>query len=294
MANGNGWASQLAAFRTGQGTGAGMGLYDLLGKVTGDLRVLQKREDEQEQQYGEQQDKYAGKESKRGRDRIKGALLGAALFALTGGTSALGYALATGAGSYVGQKAGRGGVTWRTPLGRKNTLQQIVKSGSDTFFHQGRERKLDRRRDDINRWIKQADQVFDQNITTSALSDAYTAYKLGSLDWKGFASNLKNLKNLPSLAKGEISLADYKRLAGGGSLTRGPSPKGVGLRSGLGIGTLDKIREEGLEQMERNKKFYGAGYPDYFSRILSMDRNRLDTPKKFDYEEAMKLLSGGK
>ena len=285
----NGFISGLAGMRAAQGVGSRMGLFDLGSTAMKDLRKLERQEDEYEQKERERKKDAQDREDKRAKDRLKGAIVGATLFALTGGTSALGFGLATGGGSYVGQKVGQGGVSFKTPLGRKSTLRKIARGTDDTFFYSGAKRKLEGYRKDLNDFLTEADRRFDQSVTTSALGDAFTAYQLASLDFKGFGEKIKNIKNLPALLKGDISLSQYKNLVEGGAKL--PSSKGVGIRSKLGAGTLDEIAKEGIQKMDFNKEFYGAGYPDYFSKLLSGDENKFKMPKKFDFEEALKLIN---
>tara|TARA_R100000458_G_C8235641_1_gene216090 strand:+ start:49 stop:1158 length:1110 start_codon:yes stop_codon:yes gene_type:complete len=211
MANGNGWASQLAAFRTGQGTGFSRGLFDLGSKAIGDLRIIEKLEEQYNKDMKERGKTAEDAEVKRGWDRIKGALIGASLGILTGGGS-LAIGALTGLGSYVGQKAGRGGVTWKTPLGRKKTLKAIAKGTADTLFHSRLGRKVEQKREDLNEKLKEWDRQFDESIIASSLSDALMAYQAGSIDWKTLGKQIGNLRNLPSVAKGELTWDQYKNL----------------------------------------------------------------------------------
>jgi|TARA_R100001530_G_scaffold35530_2_gene27708 hypothetical protein len=292
----NGFISSLAAMRSAQGAGSQMGLFNLFKKATDDYRILDRQEDEYKEEYRKSKKEASDREDKRGKDRLKGGLLGAAgiaaITALTGGTvTPLILALGAGGGSYAGQRMGQGGVSLQTPLGRKPTLRKIARGTNDIFFHSGTQRKIEGMRNDINDFLTEADKRFDQSITTSALGDAYLAYKAGSLDLKGFGKNIKNLKNLPSLVKGDISWEQYKELLEGGAKL--PSPKGVGMRGKLGFGGFDKIRSEGIKKMDFNKKFYGQGFPDYFSRLLLSDKDKfgMQNEKSFNVEDLLKLIN---
>jgi len=286
----NGFISGLAGMRAAQGVGSRMGLFDLGSTAMKDLRKLERQEDEYKEEERLSGKAARDREDKRGKNRLVGAAIGLGLGLLTGGASnPLWLALTTGGGSYASQRMGQGGVSLKTPLGRKHTLRKIARGTDDTFFYSGAKRKLEGYRKDLNDFLTEADRRFDQTVTTSALSDAYLAYKAGSLDWKGLGKNIKNLKNLPSLAKGDISFTQYKDLLEGGAKL--PSHSGVGIRSKLGAGTLDEISKKGIQKMDFNKEFYGAGYPNYFSKLLSGDENKFKMPKKFDFEEALKLIN---
>ena len=284
----NGFISGLAGMRAAQGAGSGWGSFLLGSSAMKDLRKLERQEHEYKEEERLSGKAARDREDKRAKDRLKGAVAGAILFALTGGTSALGYGLSIGGGSYVGQRLGQGGVSLKTPLGRKHTLRKIVRGDDNVFFHAGKQRKLEGYRKDLNDFLTEADRRFDQSVTTSALSDAFTGYQLASLDFKGLGKTIKNVKNLPSLLKGDISWGEYKNLIEGGA--RIPSDKGIGIGSKLGRGSLDKTTGDILRRMSMNKEYYGqsAFIPNLG---WSPSKGLLPSRKKFDLEEALNLIN---
>jgi hypothetical protein len=285
----NGFISGLAGMRAAQGAGSGWGSFLLGSSAMEDLRKLERQEHEYKEEERLSGKAARDREDKRGKNRLVGAAIGLGLGLLTGGASnPLWLALTTGGASYAGQRMGQGGVSLKTPLGRKHTLRKIVRGDDNVFFHAGKQRKLEGYRKDLNDFLTEADRRFDQSITTSALSDAYLAYQAGSLDWKGLSKNIKNLKNLPSLAKGDISWGEYKNLIEGGA--RIPSDKGIGIGSKLGRGSLDKTTGDILKRMSMNKEYYGqsAFIPNLG---WSPSKGLLPSRKKFDLEEALNLIN---
>jgi len=289
----NGFISGLAGMRAAQGAGSQMGFFNLGSTAMKDLRKLERLEDEYKEEKRLREQEARDRDKKRGKGRVGGGLLGAALItALTGGAATpLMLAAGAGLGSYAGQRTSQGGVSLRTPLGRKSTLRKIARGTDDTFFHSGAKRKLEGYRKDLNDFLKEADSRFDQTITASAMSDAFTAYKLAGLDWKEAGRKLKNIKHLPSVMKGEMSWDNYKGLMESPLPTGLPTPDKTAIKSSVegaklsGEQLLEKISDPTAINYEKSGEFlkrYGREGEKIFKNMSTAGR-------KTGIPEAMEL-----
>tara|TARA_R100001129_G_scaffold1900_1_gene1936 strand:- start:14148 stop:15272 length:1125 start_codon:yes stop_codon:yes gene_type:complete len=217
MANGGpSFAELLSSLNVGGRVGGAFGSTKLAKSAFDDLQKILKLEDLYRDQEKERREQARERDKKRGKGRTIGALVGGTIATiLTGGLAAVPLAAGVGAGSYIGQRAAAGGVSLRTPLGnqRKARLKEIVKGDtSNIFFRQDALRKTEQWRSDINEFLKDANQRYDQSIVSSALSDTLTAYQLGGLDYSKATAALKNLKHLPAVAKGDMSVQTFRGL----------------------------------------------------------------------------------
>jgi len=217
MANGGpSFAELYSGAKIGNMANALSGSYKITKRAFDDLQGILKIGDFYDKQEIDRGDQAKDRDKKRGQGRTIGAILGgAAAIALTGGVAAIPLALGVGAGSYAGQRMAAGGVSLRTPLGdqRRTRLKEIVKGDySNIFFRQDAARRTEKARTKVNEMLKDANEYYDQSIISSALSDTLTAYQLGGVDYTKAVSQLKNLKHLPAVAKGDMSVQTFRGL----------------------------------------------------------------------------------
>ena len=240
---------------------AGMaGSLDMYKQALADAASFEAAGDYYEDQFGEREEQGRKREKKRGKGRTIGAILGAGLATvLTGGAATpLLLAAGAGAGSYIGQRVTDGGVSLRTPFGdqRRARLKDIQKADvSNTFFRQDMARSLEKSRNKMNSYLRSANDRYDQSIIASALSDTLTAYQLGGLDYSKAIGQIKNLKHLPAVAKGDMSVQTFRGLQ---DMASGKSKSSI-LRDRFGIGTkapgaIKKIKAPTIKSLSDPRK----------------------------------------
>ena len=190
----NGFLSQLAAARSSQRSLGGLSGLQLGRASAEEMRSLQDEIRRMEERAQEEEQSAGKREGRRGRGRLAGGVLGGllatALAPVTGGSSLL-LAAGAGLGSAAGQELGARGLGTSKGLGsRKRRLGRIQKGfQAPGLFHEGRREDVEFKRKDLNRFLKDADRQFDEQILSSSLTDALTAYGLGQTDLGKFATS---------------------------------------------------------------------------------------------------------
>jgi hypothetical protein len=191
----NGFLSQLAAARSSQRSLGGLSGLQLGRASAEEMRSLQDEIRRMEERAQEEEQSARKREGRRGRGRLAGGVLGgilataaAGLAPFTGGGSLL-LAAGAGLGSYAGQELGARGLGTSKGLGsRKRRLGRIQKGfQAPGLFHEGKREDIEFRRKDLNKFLKDADRQFDEQILSSSLTDALTAYGIGETDLGKFA-----------------------------------------------------------------------------------------------------------
>jgi len=143
------------------------------------MRTIEDEIRTMEEKLAEEEESAGKREGRRGRGRLAGLLAGAGLALATGGTS-LAVGLAGGAGSLLGQEIGsRYSISRKGIESRKRHLDRIRSGLKPGLFHSGVRKDVESKREDLNKFLGDADRTFDQRILTSAISDAITAGKFG-------------------------------------------------------------------------------------------------------------------
>jgi hypothetical protein len=192
-----GFLSQIAAARSSQQSLGGLAGLQLRKTGFEEQRVLEDEIRRMEQRQKEELAKHRKREKRRGVGRAIGGLLGGGLALASGGTS-LALAAAAGLGSAAGQEIGaRGGLEMDSS---KRKLGRIKKGlGSPGLFFRGKREDIETQRQDLNKFLKDADENFNQRILTSALSDAFSAVQFGGSEFG---------KQTGSLLRGEITFKE--------------------------------------------------------------------------------------
>ena len=281
MANGTPTFAELySGANIGNRIGAMSGSLDMFKRVLADVSGLEKLEDLYEDKLADRGKQSADREKKRGKGRTLGAILGgAASIFLTGGLSAIPLALGVGAGSYVGQRVTDGGVSLRTPFGdqRRARLKDIERGNtSNIFFRQDMARKLEKSRNKMNDYLRSANDRYDQSIIASAMSDTLTAYQLGGLDYSKAIKQVKNLKHLPAVAKGDMSVQTFRGLQ---DMAAGKD-KGKILTDRFGIKTkaptaVKKLTAPKLPYKEMGRlSLDGTKKQDLFNKVFNISKSK--------------------
>ena len=190
----NGFLSQIAAARSAQRSQGGIAGLQLGRTGMEEMSSLQDEIRRMEEQIQEEEESARKREGRRGRGRLAGGILGGLGAIATGGGSLL-LAAGAGLGSAAGQELGARGLGTTKGLGsRKRRLGRIQKGfQAPGLFHEGRREDVEFKRKDLNRFLRDADRQFDEQILASALTDAFTGYRFGETDLGQFASQEKGL-----------------------------------------------------------------------------------------------------
>lgn len=222
----------LAAARASQATGFSEAFTDLTGAAAEERAdILAAQENIKDQQEAAER-QTARQETKRGRARLIGGILGglagAALAPLTGGLSVrAGAAIGAGLGSFGAQKAAG-------DLSLDNISSGL---GEGMFFGRVRE-NISGKVQDLNRFLNEAEENFKQRQLTSAAGDALLASSIAGMGnpidrfkstfFKGSATGAQplldiNLRDLPQSALNvdTSSLGDLSAISGGRFSGRG-------------------------------------------------------------------------
>jgi len=172
--------SQVAAARAGgQATGAMAGLQ-IRRTGLGEMQTIEDEIRTMEEKFAAEKESARKRDSRRGRGRLAGLILGGGLAALTGGTSLV-IGLGAGLGSLAGQEIGsRYSISPGSISKRKRTLGRI-KAGlaaNEGLFHQGKRKDVELQRSKVNQFLRDADRQFNDRILESSLSDAFSAFQL--------------------------------------------------------------------------------------------------------------------
>ena len=236
----NGFLSQIAASRAG-GRASG-GLAGLQIRRTGleEMRTIEDEIRTMEEKLAEEEESARKRESRRGRGRLAGAILGGGLAALTGGGSLLVTAAGAGLGSAAGQELGSRGFGTKAGIGSRKRYLDKIRSGlaaNEGMFHQGARKDVELKRSKINKFLGDADRQFNDSILASSISDAITAFQVGKFAKGGGFKDIFGKKDTTA-----------SQLATNTS---------VGSSNTLGAGTLDKTTSGILDQFKFNKKYFG-------------------------------------
>ena len=199
----NGFLSQIAAARSAQRSQGGIAGLQLGRTGMEEMRSLQDEIRQMEEQMEAEKESARKREGRRGRGRLAGGILGGLGAIATGGGSLL-LAAGAGLGSAAGQELGARGLGTSKGLGsRKRRLGRIQKGfQAPGLFHEGKREDVEFKRKDLNRFLRDADRQFDEQILASALTDAFTAYRFGQTDLGKFATSTDPEGNPLGLIKG--------------------------------------------------------------------------------------------
>jgi len=233
----NGFLSQIAAARSSQRSLGGLAGLQLGRAGAEEMRSLQDEIRRMEERIQEEEESAGKREGRRGRGRLAGGVLGGllatALAPITGGGSLL-LAAGAGLGSAAGQELGARGLGTSKGLGsRKRRLGRIQKGfQAPGLFYEGRREDVEFKRKDLNRFLRDADRQFDEQILASALTDAFTAYRLGETELGKFATEeggwIKGLKARTAADEAKKIAADKaKKMAAQGLVTSGIGSKSI-------------------------------------------------------------------
>jgi len=260
----NGFLSQIAAARSAQRSQGGIAGLQLGRTGMEEMSSLQDEIRQMEEQIAAEEESARKREGRRGRGRLAGGILGGLGAIATGGGSLL-LAAGAGLGSAAGQELGARGLGTSKGLGsRKRRLGRIQKGfQAPGLFHEGRREDVEFKRKDLNRFLRDADRQFDEQILASALTDAFTGYRFGQTDLGQFASEEKGL------------FKGYKAKRASDAAKR--AAEGMGT-SGIGAKSISDILggDEGLPDYldyGQMKDAFGEMYPNRevpFSNFLKM------------------------
>jgi len=136
-------------------------------------RALEDEVRRMEERAKEEEESARKRESRRGRGRLFGAIAGGLL---TLGLGPVGTAIGAGLGSFAGQEVGsRYSISARGIEKRKRRLGRVKSQLEGGMFHSGARKDIESQREDLNRFLKEADRMFDQSVLTSAVTDAISA-----------------------------------------------------------------------------------------------------------------------
>ena len=277
--------------------GSMSGSLDMFKNVLADVARIEKLDELYQDKLAEKEKKAAEREKKRGKGRTIGGILGGvASIIATGGLSAIPLAIGVGTGSYVGQRATDGGVSLRTPFGdqKRARLKDIERgNASNIFFRQDMLKNVEKSRDRMNKYLQAANDRYDESIISSALSDTLTAYQLGGMDYSKALKQLKNLKHLPAVAKGDMSVQTFRGLQD----IDGGKSKGKILKDRFGLDTKTKTVQKLLAPNRKTfldpKAMIDPTGNKFFNRRLPVPANANNILKALEKPAQNQVSSSG-
>lgn len=260
----NGFLSQYAASKAGgQATGGLAGLqirrtgYEEMRSIEDEIRTM-------EEKLAEEEESARKRESRRGRGRLSGALLGGGLAAFLTGGASLAIGLGAGLGSAAGQELGSRGFGTKAGIGSRKRYLDQIRSGLDSnegMFFKGERKDVDLKRNKINKFLRDANRQFDDSIIAGSLTDALSGFQIGQFAKGGGFKDMFGKKK-PTASQLATNTS-------------------VGSSSSLGAGTLDKTTSGILDQFKFNKKYFGdVGGNNKLMRDLIGDY-AIDNPFEF-------------
>lgn len=225
--------SQYAAARAGgKATGALAGLQ-IRRTGIGEMRTIEDEIRTMEEKLAEEDESARKRESRRGRGRLAGAILGGGLAALTGGGSLL-VGLGAGLGSAAGQELGARGFGTAAGIGSRKRYLDKIRSGLDAnegMFFKGKRKDVDLKRSKINQFLRDADRQFNDSILAGAVTDAMTGFKLKSGGFKDiFGKKDTTVPGLLDFSKAARTAKDQSLLLGSQALDKFIDPNNYSFR----------------------------------------------------------------
>jgi hypothetical protein len=225
--------SQYAAARAGGKATGGLAGLQIRRTGLGEMRTIEDEIRTMEEKLAEEQESARKRESRRGRGRLAGAILGGGLAALTGGGSLL-VGLGAGLGSAAGQELGARGFGTAAGIGSRKRYLDKIRSGLDAnegMFFRGKRKDVDLKRSKINQFLRDADRQFNDSILAGAVTDAMTGFKLKSGGFKDiFGKKDTTVPGLLDFSKAAGTAKDQSLLLGSQALDKFIDPNNYNFR----------------------------------------------------------------